>query len=112
VVDALVERWRSGLDGPSLAALGPVLRDANDLWTAAAAVAPPLVAIRRVAEERLGVPLLLTGSGATLVGLYPAPAAAVAGAAALADPPKGMPAGVHTIATATEGSPTTKGEGS
>ena len=47
------------------------LRDANDLWPAAVAVAPILGEVRTVLEAQLDRPVLLTGSGSTLFALYP-----------------------------------------
>lgn len=70
-VDALVASWRQGLDGPGLAARAAALRDANDLWPAVIALEPRLARLRDVLEEALRRPVLLTGSGSTLVALYP-----------------------------------------
>jgi len=67
----LADALRAGLDGRGLASWAPRLRDANDLWLAAAALRPALGHLRRELEERLGRPLLLSGSGPTLLALYP-----------------------------------------
>jgi 4-diphosphocytidyl-2-C-methyl-D-erythritol kinase len=68
---ALAEALRAGLDGRGLASWAQRLRDANDLWPPAATLRPSLVGLRRALEERLGRPLLLSGSGPTLLALYP-----------------------------------------
>jgi 4-diphosphocytidyl-2-C-methyl-D-erythritol kinase len=67
----IAQRLGAGLTGRDLAALAVDLRDANDLWSAATRVAPPLAALRAALESVLGRPALLTGSGSTLVTLYP-----------------------------------------
>ncbi len=54
------------------------LRDANDLWPAAASLAPGLAALRDYLEAEVGRPWLLSGSGSTLFGLYPSVAEATA----------------------------------
>jgi 4-diphosphocytidyl-2-C-methyl-D-erythritol kinase len=56
---------------PDPAALAAGLRDRNDLWAAALAVWPDLGQLRAALEARLGRPILMTGSGPTLVALYP-----------------------------------------
>ena len=66
-----------GMSGEALAESAASLRDANDLWPAAAAVAPELPALREAAERALARPVLFTGSGATLFCLYPSPGHAV-----------------------------------
>ncbi len=68
---ALAEALRAGLDGRGLASWAQRLRDANDLWPPAATLRPVLGGLRRALEERLGRPLLLSGSGPTLLALYP-----------------------------------------
>jgi 4-diphosphocytidyl-2-C-methyl-D-erythritol kinase len=83
-VDALADRLRHGLDGEGLAGLASGLREANDLWPAAAALAPDLSAVRKRLESELARTVLLTGSGPTLVSLFPAPDGADAAAAHLA----------------------------
>lgn len=91
-VTALVEAWLAGLDGPAVAGRAGALREANDLWPAAAALDPRLPAIRDTLEGVLGRPVLLTGSGSTLVALYPSPEAAVdaAGLARTVTAPEGV----------------------
>ncbi len=90
-VDALAKALRNGLVGCDLVDLGERLADANDLWPAAVAVEPGLAGIRAVLEDRLGRRLLLTGSGATLVGLYAsAEEAAGAGRRLAADDPDSL----------------------
>ena len=75
-VQALAAALRSGLDGAALASLAPTLRDANDLWPAASRRSPGLAEARDALESRLGRPVLLTGSGPTLLAVYPSMAAA------------------------------------
>lgn len=82
--DALSDLIATGADPSAIVALAPELRDANDLWPAAVKVMPSLAWARDDLERQLGVPLLLSGSGPTLVGLYPSPAQASAVAQRLA----------------------------
>lgn len=70
-VGALGAAFRGGLDAQALAAWGVRLRDANDLWPAAAALQPGLVNLRSTLERALARPFLLSGSGSTLFALYP-----------------------------------------
>lgn len=87
-VDALARALRDGLDGADLMAWGDRLADSNDLWPAAVAVEPGLAGIRAALQDRLGRRVLLTGSGATLVGLYAsAKEAAAAGQHLISDVP-------------------------
>lgn len=60
-----------GIDGPGVARLARDLHDANDLWPAASRLSPALGGIRTTLEKRLERPLLVSGSGPTLVALYP-----------------------------------------
>lgn len=53
------------------------VRDANDLWAAAASLEPSLAALRGELEGRTGKPWLMSGSGPTLFALYPSGEAAV-----------------------------------
>ncbi|HET7677711.1 MAG TPA: 4-(cytidine 5'-diphospho)-2-C-methyl-D-erythritol kinase [Candidatus Limnocylindrales bacterium] len=80
VVRELADALAGGLDGAGLAALAPRLRQANDLWPAAIALRPELAGLREAVEAALGRLCLLSGSGPTLVALYPSgdEAAAVA----------------------------------
>lgn len=82
-VDRLAEALRHGLDGPGLAAHAAGLREANDLWPAALRCAPGLAAIRDELERRLDRAVLLTGSGPTLVAVYPSHGEAASAAADL-----------------------------
>jgi len=66
-------------DDPSPAGLvdmAPFLRDANDLYPAAARVIPGLEGLREQVERILGRPTLFSGAGPTLFVLYPSPAEA------------------------------------
>lgn len=67
----LVRALQGGLDGPSVVELARDLHDANDLWPAASRLSPALSGIRAALEKRLDRPLLVSGSGPTLVALYP-----------------------------------------
>lgn len=98
-VDILAAAWHAGLDGAALAAQAAELRDANDLWRAVALLEPRMARLRAVLEATLGGPLLLTGSGSTLVGLYPSPGAASAAAARIAPDKDPELAGVRVVAT-------------
>jgi 4-diphosphocytidyl-2C-methyl-D-erythritol kinase len=66
-----------------LLALAPQLRDANDLWAAAASLEPALPALRAALEQKTGVPWLMSGSGSTLFALYPSAAEAAEAGRAL-----------------------------
>jgi 4-diphosphocytidyl-2-C-methyl-D-erythritol kinase len=68
----------AGLDADAFAGWAGRLRDANDLWPAAVRLRPELAALRATIESRLGRPFLLSGSGPTLVALYPSLGAAEA----------------------------------
>lgn len=61
---------RDGLDGSDLVSWSERLATANDLWPAALAIEPGLSGIRTDLDDRLDRRVLMTGSGATLVGLY------------------------------------------
>jgi 4-diphosphocytidyl-2-C-methyl-D-erythritol kinase len=71
VVEDLASALRPGMDGNALADRAAGLRDANDLWQAAVAIAPGLGELRTLLEKHLRRPVLLTGSGSTLFALYP-----------------------------------------
>jgi len=73
ITDSLAASLRSGLDAAALADRLSDLRDANDLWPAAAELQPGLVTRRASLEQETGQPWLLTGSGPTLFTLYPSP---------------------------------------
>jgi 4-diphosphocytidyl-2-C-methyl-D-erythritol kinase len=74
----LAQALRDGMSSETLVAWAARLRDANDLWPAAASLAPGLAALREHLEEQTRQPWLLTGSGSTLFALYPSVAAATA----------------------------------
>jgi 4-diphosphocytidyl-2-C-methyl-D-erythritol kinase len=76
-VDALAEQLRRQPDGAALAAASGPLSAANDLWASAARRSPGLTAARDALAEALGRPVLLTGSGPTLVAVYASEADAV-----------------------------------
>lgn len=67
----LAQALRDGMSSETLVAWAARLRDANDLWPAAASLAPALPALREHLEAQTGRPWLLTGSGSTLFCLYP-----------------------------------------
>lgn len=72
--------FREGIDADGLQRLAPVLAEANDLWPAAIAVAPHLASARGSLSAALGKPMLMSGSGSTLVAIHPSiDAAAQAG---------------------------------
>jgi 4-diphosphocytidyl-2-C-methyl-D-erythritol kinase len=60
------------LEFASLADAASALRDANDLWPAAASLAPGLEAFRDALESATNVPWAMSGSGPTLFAIYPA----------------------------------------
>jgi 4-diphosphocytidyl-2-C-methyl-D-erythritol kinase len=73
----LADAMRGGISGDELVGWAGRLRDANDLWTAAALVEPRLGPLREELERQTGRPWLLSGSGSTLFSLHTSPAAAV-----------------------------------
>ncbi len=77
-VEAVAHLLRTGVDARTLSRQASAIRDANDLWPAAAAVTPGLGALRATIERLLDRPVMLTGSGSTLFCLYPSPEAAAA----------------------------------
>lgn len=100
-VAALAAALRAGLDATALATMVPQLHEANDLWTAARLLSPGLAQLRDGLEQKLGRPLLLTGSGPTLFAVYPSEAAAVTAADGLRQAHPGGLAGAAIIATST-----------
>ena len=74
---------RDGVDGMTLAATTAMLKDANDLWAPALRLLPGLATLRDLAASVLGRAVLLTGSGPTLVSVYPSEAAATRAAVSL-----------------------------
>jgi 4-diphosphocytidyl-2-C-methyl-D-erythritol kinase len=81
----LADLISTGAPPSAIVAMAPELRDANDLWQAAIKVVPSLAWARDDLERALGLPVLMSGSGPTLVALYPSPAQARAAAERLAD---------------------------
>lgn len=75
-VDELASLLRQGIDGTTLAATAAMLRDANDLWGAAVALAPDLVRMHEATAAVLGHDMLMSGSGPTVFAVYPSGAAA------------------------------------
>jgi 4-diphosphocytidyl-2-C-methyl-D-erythritol kinase len=91
VLERLAAELRAGATPATILGLAPELRDANDLWPAAVSVEPGLEELRDILERRLGWPVLMTGSGSTLLALTTKPEEAVAAAERLrADPPDGL----------------------
>jgi 4-diphosphocytidyl-2-C-methyl-D-erythritol kinase len=74
----------AGLDAEAFAGWAARLRDANDLWAPAARLRPELRTRRDALEAALERPVLLSGSGPTLLALYPSLEAAEAGRLRLA----------------------------
>ncbi len=96
----LAARLEAGCTASALEAMAVMLRDANDLWPAAVRLRPDLAEVRDRLEARLGRPVLLSGSGPTLLALYASVAAAEVAAAALrADPSAGLEAAAVRVAT-------------
>lgn len=71
VAARLAVELRAGAEPATIVGLAPELRDANDLWPAAVAVEPRMAVVRDALEAHLGRPVLMTGSGSTLVCLAP-----------------------------------------
>ena len=82
-VDEVAGTLRESVDGMTLAATTAMLREANDLWAPAARLSEGLAAARGAASLVLGRAVLLTGSGPTLMAVYPSEAAATRAAVAL-----------------------------
>jgi 4-diphosphocytidyl-2-C-methyl-D-erythritol kinase len=74
----LARALRDGMSSETLVAWAARLRDANELWAAAASLAPGLAALREHLEAQTQRPWLLTGSGSTLFALYDSAAEATA----------------------------------
>jgi len=68
----------AAIDLTDLTSAASRLRDANDLWPAAVAVAPQLGPLRAGLEKATRQPWLMSGSGPTLFALYPSVAEAAA----------------------------------
>ena len=101
VTRRLASALEAGIAAGAVVEMAGELRNANDLWPPAALLSPSLAALREALEERLELPLLLSGSGPTLVGLYPSANEARAAAEALHDP-EPLPDGATVITTAAE----------
>lgn len=71
----------------------------NDLWPAATALRPELAALEEALRSLLERPIVLSGSGPTLVALYPSTVEAAAAAARLERVATPALAGVEIIAT-------------
>lgn len=98
MVERLATLLLAGLDGGALVELADELRDANDLWPAAAAVEPTLPELRAALEARLARPVLLTGSGAALFAIYASLEAARTASQELAvGPVADMPGGAASL---------------
>jgi 4-diphosphocytidyl-2-C-methyl-D-erythritol kinase len=82
-VEAVADELRTGIDAATFARRAERLRDANDLWPAAASLAPELSGLRGRLERVLDRAVLLSGSGSTLFALYPSIADASEALAAL-----------------------------
>jgi 4-diphosphocytidyl-2-C-methyl-D-erythritol kinase len=82
-VAALAAALEGGADAADLAAAAADLRDANDLWAPAVRLMPQLARLREHLEARLGRVVHLSGSGPTLVAVYPSLEAARTAAAVL-----------------------------
>ena len=96
----LAVQLAAGCGALGLIAAAAELRDANDLWPASTRLRPDLVGLRDTLEARLGRPVLLSGSGPTLLALYPSRAAAQTDATAFdADPVPGLAAAAIRVAT-------------
>jgi 4-diphosphocytidyl-2-C-methyl-D-erythritol kinase len=100
-VAATASALAAGADASQVAELAPSLRDANDLWPAASTLLAALVPLRTALEHALGRPCLLSGSGPTLVALYPSPRDASLAASRLAADPPWEARGARIIATST-----------
>jgi 4-diphosphocytidyl-2-C-methyl-D-erythritol kinase len=86
VTDQLVADLTTGLDAAGILGWLARLARANDLWPAAASLAPELVDLKQRLERAGGRPWLLSGSGSSLFTFYPsAGEAAVAGARLVAE---------------------------
>ncbi len=98
-VETLASELRAGATPAMVIELAAALRDANDLWPAATTVEPALDAWRDDLERLLGRPVSMSGSGSTLVALYPDPAAASEAAVRLGSVPALADRGARITAT-------------
>jgi 4-diphosphocytidyl-2-C-methyl-D-erythritol kinase len=69
--DRLASAFNGGLTGSGLTDMAAELTEANDLWPAAASLAPELAERRQVLERATAWPWLLSGSGPTLFCVLP-----------------------------------------
>ena len=99
--DEVAALLRERVDGTTLAATTSRLREANDLWAPAVRLSPDLPSARDAASRILGRPLLLTGSGPTLVAVYPSEAAATRAAVSLQAAAPAALEGATVITTST-----------
>jgi len=102
-IDELAAAFHAGLDALALVDWAPRLHAANDLWPAAAALAPVLPGLREGLERATGRPWLLSGSGSSLYALYASPAEAASAAAELVDRPGLVLVGTFICAADLEG---------
>ena len=102
-VDEVASLMRDGVDGMTLAATTAMLKDANDLWPSALRLLPELAALRASMAETIGHAVLLTGSGPTLVAVYPSEAAATRAAVTLQSAATAGLEGATIISTTTFG---------
>jgi 4-diphosphocytidyl-2C-methyl-D-erythritol kinase len=105
-VERLADAMGTGLTGEALATRADGLRDANDLWPAAVEVLPTLATMRDDLEAALDRPVLMTGSGSTLLALYPSPGAARDATTVLSRSGLASLADARIIATRTHGETT------
>lgn len=82
-VATLAAALGGGADAAALAAAAADLRDTNDLWAPAVRLMPQLSRLREQLEAGLGRVVHLSGSGPTLVAVYPSLEAARTAAAVL-----------------------------
>lgn len=102
-VDEVVSLLRDGVDGMTLAATTAMLREANDLWPPALRLLPGLETARELVSRTIGHAVLLTGSGPTLVAVYPSEAAATRAAVTLSATAAPELEGATIISTSTIG---------
>ena len=99
----LADLLRTDIDGMTLAVTAPAMLEANDLWTPATRLSAGLEAARAAAARVLERTVLLTGSGPTLVALYPSEAAATRAAVALQAAAPAELEGAEIMTTSTMG---------
>jgi 4-diphosphocytidyl-2-C-methyl-D-erythritol kinase len=99
-VGTLASALMAGATAVEVSGLAADLRDANDLWPAATSLLPALAPLRGALEGALDRPILMTGSGATLLALYPSPQEAARAAAVLTRSRPREAEGARIIATA------------